>query len=73
MARVKGEDLDRAIGAMLWMRNIHVEWIDYLTKYPGHPTDQVGNIGHHVGCVIEYDNVLNILRTAQEDTNGNRI
>jgi len=60
-------DVNKAIATIEDSRRTHVEWRDWLNKYPN---DQravtAGDAQHHIRCIAEYDHVLKVLRKAKE-------
>jgi len=46
-------DLDRAIATIETSRQTHVEWRDYLSRYPEHNPGAVGDADYHERAVTE--------------------
>jgi len=55
------EEVNEAIGYIEECRDIHVEWVDYLTENPGHDSTQVGDAEWHQEWVDRYNKTLDIL------------
>lgn len=54
-------EVQEAIGYIEECRDIHVDWIDYLTYYDEYDSTQVGDAEWHQKWVDRYNHVLDIL------------
>lgn len=55
------DEVREAIGYIEECRDIHVEWVDYLTEYSEYDSTQVGDAEWHQEWVDRYNKTLDVL------------
>lgn len=60
------EQRERALATVEFSRQTHVEWAAHLRQHPESEPSAVGDAEYHERAVREYDNVLAVLRRADQ-------